>query len=72
MGAVFRVIISLWIVLPQTSHPPGIHLGLARIHADSGRWDDAAREVQRELALVPDSAAALDLKARVGAAAAKR
>ena len=39
---------------------PGIHLALARIHADAGRWDEAAREVDRELAVVPDSAAALD------------
>lgn len=47
---------------------PGIHLALAGIHADAGRWDDAAREVGRELALAPGSAAALALKARVDAA----
>ncbi len=47
---------------------PGIHLALARIHADALRWDDAAREVERELAVAPGSAAALELKARVDAA----
>jgi tetratricopeptide (TPR) repeat protein len=47
---------------------PGIHLALAGIHAEAGRWDDAAREVERELALAPGSAAALALKARVDAA----
>lgn len=47
---------------------PGIHLALARIHADAQRWDDAARELERELAVAPGSAAALELKARVDAA----
>jgi tetratricopeptide (TPR) repeat protein len=51
---------------------PGIHLALASIHADAGRWDEAAREVDRELALVPGSAAALDLKARIAAAGTAR
>jgi tetratricopeptide (TPR) repeat protein len=47
---------------------PGIHLALAGIHADARRWDDAAREVERELAVAPGSARALALKARVDAA----
>ena len=47
---------------------PGIHLALARIHADALRWDDASREVERELAVAPGSAAALELRARVNAA----
>lgn len=51
---------------------PGIHLALARIHADARRWDDASREVERELAVSPGSAAALELKARVDAARAVR
>ena len=51
---------------------PGIHLALARIHADAGRWDEAAREADLELALVPDSAAARELKARIAAAGAGR
>ena len=51
---------------------PGIHLTLATIHADALRWDDAAREVERELAVAPGSAAALELKARVDAARAVR
>lgn len=49
---------------------PGIHLALARIHADALRWDEAIREVERELAVAPGSAAALELKARVDAARA--
>ena len=51
---------------------PGIHLALARIHADALRWDDASREVERELAVAPGSAAALELKTRVEAARAAR
>jgi tetratricopeptide (TPR) repeat protein len=51
---------------------PGIHLALARIHADALRWDDATREVERELAVAPGSAAALELKARVEAARTAR
>jgi tetratricopeptide (TPR) repeat protein len=51
---------------------PGIHLALAGIHADAQRWEDAAREVERELAVAPGSAAALALKAQVDAARAVR
>jgi tetratricopeptide (TPR) repeat protein len=51
---------------------PGIHLALAGIHAEARRWDEAAREVERELALAPGSAAALALKARVDAARSVR
>ena len=47
---------------------PGTHLALARIHFDQGRLDDAAREVERELALVPSSADARELKARIESA----
>jgi len=50
----------------------GIHLALARIHADALRWDEAAREVERELVVAPGSAAALELKRRVDAARAVR
>ena len=45
-----------------------IHLTLARIHADEGRWNDASRELALELAIVPESAAARDLKAAIDAA----
>lgn len=51
---------------------PGIHLAIARIHADALRWDNAARAVERELAVAPGSVAALALKARVDAARAGR
>jgi len=47
---------------------PGIHLALAKIHADAGRWEETVREVDRELAMVPDSAAAVAVKARIIAA----
>jgi predicted Zn-dependent protease len=47
---------------------PEIHLTLARIHADEGRWNDASRELALELAIVPESAAARDLKAAIDAA----
>jgi predicted Zn-dependent protease len=50
---------------------PEIHLALARIHFDSGRLDDAAREVDRELTLVPESRDARELKARIEAARTK-
>jgi protein O-GlcNAc transferase len=50
---------------------PEVHLALARIHLDQGRWQDAAREVDRELALVPESAAARELKKRIDAARPK-
>jgi tetratricopeptide (TPR) repeat protein len=47
---------------------PEVHLALARIHFDERRFDDAAREVERELALVPSSKDALELKTRIDAA----
>jgi tetratricopeptide (TPR) repeat protein len=47
---------------------PDVHLALARIHFDEGRLNDAAAEVERERALVPDSAAARALQARIDAA----
>ncbi len=46
---------------------PGIHLALARIHLEAGRVAEAAREVARELAIAPDSAAARQLKAAIDA-----
>jgi protein O-GlcNAc transferase len=51
---------------------PEVHLALARLHADEQRWDDAAREVERELALVPESRDARALKASIDAARAAR
>ena len=51
---------------------PEIHLALARIHADEGRWDEAAREIALELALTPESREALELKAQIDAARVTR
>lgn len=45
-----------------------VHLALARLHADDGRWDDAAREIALEIALQPTSREALALRARIDAA----
>jgi tetratricopeptide (TPR) repeat protein len=50
----------------------GVHLALARIHFDERRWDDAAREIERELAILPESRDARELKARIEAARAPR
>ena len=44
---------------------PGLHLALARIHADRGRWDEALAEIDRELVVVPESAAARELKSAI-------
>jgi tetratricopeptide (TPR) repeat protein len=42
-----------------------IHLALARLYAAEQRWDDAAREVERELALARESKDALELKTKI-------
>jgi tetratricopeptide (TPR) repeat protein len=47
---------------------PDVHLMLARIHFEAGRIDEASREVARELALVPFSREALQLKDRIDGA----
>lgn len=47
---------------------PGIHLALAGLHLDEGRLEDAAREIERELAILPHGQAARRLKARIDAA----
>lgn len=47
-------------------------MALARIHADEGRWDEAAREIALELALTPESREALELKAQIDAARVTR
>jgi len=50
---------------------PEIHLVLARNHLDEGRFDDAAREIGRELAIAPDSAEARAVGAQIDAARKK-
>jgi hypothetical protein len=40
---------------------------LAQIYLDSGRGADALKEVERELAIVPESRAARDLKQKLKA-----
>lgn len=44
---------------------PEIHLALAQIHMEQERWDDARREIDEELRLVPESAGARALRARL-------
>ena len=46
---------------------PEIHAALARIHLDQGRLDDAAREVELELAVAPESLEARELEAAIEA-----
>ena len=42
-----------------------IHLALAGLYAAEERWDDAAREIEKELALAPESRDAQELKAKI-------
>ena len=44
---------------------PDLHLMLARIHFEAGRVDEASREIERELAIVPFSKEALQLRDRI-------
>jgi tetratricopeptide (TPR) repeat protein len=44
---------------------PEIHLALAELHFAEKNWPGARAEVERELALVPESAGALALKQRI-------
>jgi tetratricopeptide (TPR) repeat protein len=41
---------------------PGIHLALAQIYLEQGKPADARQEIEQELAIVPESVAALELK----------
>jgi Flp pilus assembly protein TadD len=50
---------------------PEIHLALAQIYLEQQRWADARREIERELAIVPESAGARALEARLRAEEAK-
>jgi hypothetical protein len=47
---------------------PDIHLALAEIYLEQGKHDAARQEVEQELAIVPESVAALALKKRLEAA----
>jgi Tfp pilus assembly protein PilF len=44
---------------------PEIHLAMAQIHMEQRRWAEARREVERELQVVPESAGARALRARL-------
>jgi tetratricopeptide (TPR) repeat protein len=46
---------------------PEIHLALAQIHVEQKNWASARAEVERELAIVPESAGALALRRRIEA-----
>ena len=46
---------------------PEIHLALAQIHLEQKNYDEARKEIDRELALVPESAGARALKQRLEA-----
>ena len=49
---------------------PEIHLALAQVYAEQRRWAEARSEIERELALVPESAGARALLRQVEAAEA--
>ena len=44
---------------------PGLHLGLAQMYLDRGMKADARQEIERELAIVPESMAARDLQMKL-------
>ena len=46
----------------------GLHLAIARIHLEQGRLNEASAEIERELAIAPESAAARQVKAAIDAA----
>ena len=46
---------------------PEIHLAMAQVLMEQKRWGEARQEVERELAIVPESAGALALLARLSA-----
>ena len=46
---------------------PEIHLALAQIHLEQKNYGEARKEIERELAIVPESAGALALKRRLEA-----
>lgn len=50
---------------------PEIHLGLAQIFLEQGKYEEARREIEKELEIVPESVMALALKAKIQAAEAK-
>jgi len=50
---------------------PGIHLALAEIHLEQGQTVEARKEIEQELAIVPESVAARVLKGRIASAEPK-
>jgi tetratricopeptide (TPR) repeat protein len=46
---------------------PEVHLAMAQVHLEQKRWAEARKELERELAIVPDSAGARALLERLSA-----
>jgi len=46
---------------------PEVHLAMAQIHLDEKRWPEARQEIERELTILPESAGARALLARLSA-----
>jgi protein O-GlcNAc transferase len=44
---------------------PGIHLTLAQIYLEQGKASDARKEIEQELAIVPESVAARSLEEKI-------
>jgi tetratricopeptide (TPR) repeat protein len=51
---------------------PGIHLALAQIYIEQGKPEQARREIEQELAIVPDSLAAKSIQRRIVSAEPER
>jgi len=70
-GQIDQAIKYLQLAAQADSAIVGIHLTLAQIYLDQGRRADALREVEQELGIVPDSAAALTLRQKINVLAPK-
>jgi len=49
---------------------PGIHLAIAQIYFEQGKTEDARREIDLELAIVPESSAAKGIQKQINSATA--
>jgi len=64
-GRIEEAIKYLQIAAQEDSATAGIHLSLAQIYLDQGRPTEALKEVEEELVIVPESAAALALRQKI-------
>ena len=50
---------------------PGVHLSLAQIYFEQRRTEDARREIEQELAIVPESVAARSIQRKIASSESK-